>query len=347
MQRRDVTVYQTNRQSPALGIKMRRLLVVRKSNFLWYALILSVSILVYISSQSLLAHYINGDQIFYINFYHSLKQAPFSAVTELQLINTGSAEPLYGYISWIFVNLGFEKNTYIALSNVLLTMAVGLAMKNSGANPIIFLFVVTNFYFVVLLTSAERLKFGYLFFALLFAFPGKISIVSGLLTPLFHFQMFINYASLFLGRFAEMRVKDFKKLSTLVPFVALTIVAAFGVYYIMEHYGASITFKVEHYSAVNTFKISDFVRLLGLIALALVLSIRFGTLLAYMAPIAISVALLGPERVNMIGFVTLLFIAAKNKQLMNPFFILLLSYFSFKTIDYIKNIYAYGNGFVI
>lgn len=334
-------------QSPEVSIQGRKsAFTIGKRDFQWYSLIVFVSIVIYFASQVLLAHYIYGDQVYYINFYHALKGVAPSHVIELQFVHTGSAEPLYGYTSWLFANLGFEKNTFIALANFALTLVVGLALKNSGAKPIIFLLVVTNFYFVVLLTSAERLKFAYIFFALMFATSGKMRIVCALIAPLFHFQTLINYASLFLGRFFELRVEDYKKKSTLLRLFALTMIAVLCATYFLDTFGDALFAKFEHYSSEQRFEINDFGKIVGLFIVGLGLGIRVSTLFAYILPIAVSVAILGPERVNMVGFVMIFIIAAKNDKLMNGLIILLLSYFSFKTIDYVDNVFAHGNGFL-
>ncbi|WP_340245672.1 hypothetical protein [Sulfitobacter pontiacus] len=333
--------------SPELFIERKKsAFTIGKRDFRWIALIVLLSILTYYASQVLLAHYINGDQFYYNNFYLALKQAPLARVMELQLVHTGSAEPLYGYISWLFANMGFEKNTYIALTNVLFTVVVGLALKKSGAEPIVFLLLATNFYFVVLLTSAERLKFAYICFALVFALPAKTRIVFALIAPLFHFQMLVNYASLFLGRLAELRAKDLKKKSTLLPLTTLTIIAAFSAKYVVDSFGDPIFDKFEHYSSIQIFTLDDISKVIGLIIVSLALGVRFSILFAYMFPIAVGVVILGPERVNMIGFVTVLLVAAKVDKLMNPIFLILLSYFSFKTIGFVGNILTHGNGFV-
>lgn len=325
---------------------MKQAYPIKKSGALWHGLIVVVSTAIYFASQGLMPYYLDGDQAHYINFYNSTHMADAAVVPTLQMVFTGSAEPLFGYAIWFFSNLGLDKNTFIALSNALLTAVTGLALKKSGANPIIFLLIVTNFYFVVLLTAAERLKFSYLFMIAAFLLPPKGRLLFALLAPFFHFQTLINYASLLFGRFAEMRVQQFRKASTLVSLFLLLVIVAGGLFFTIEAYGDALTSKFQYYSGQATFHPLQLAAVIALLIMAVTLGVRIGVLIAYMVPIVICVAVLGPERTNMIGFVTIFFLATQNGKLMHPLFLLMLVYFSYKTVDYVNNILTVNTGFL-
>ena len=62
-------------------------------------------------------------------------------------------------------------------------------------------------------------------------------------------------------------------------------------------------------------------------------------------PLFIAAALLGGTRVNMIAFTVVFGFLLFQKRVSHPLFILLLLYYSIKSVPFIKNIYIFNNGF--
>lgn len=76
----------------------------------------------------------------------------------------------------------------------------------------------------------------------------------------------------------------------------------------------------------------------------LISSNKFRMLLSLL-PVFIALVIVGGDRINMIAFTMVFGILMYERRLKHPLFILLLTYFSVKSIGFIDNILLYGNGF--
>ena len=83
----------------------------------------------YFFSYYLLSHYTGGDQIYYHKFYDALYGARIEEIMFQALAHVSSAEPLSAFILWLGSNLGFEKNVYISLLNVILIVSLFLLAR--------------------------------------------------------------------------------------------------------------------------------------------------------------------------------------------------------------------------
>ena len=68
-------------------------------------------------------------------------------------------------------------------------------------------------------------------------------------------------------------------------------------------------------------------------------------MLLLLLPMYPAVSILGGQRVNMIAVTLVLYILITERRLNHPFVLLLLFYFSLKSIPFILNILIYGSGF--
>jgi hypothetical protein len=123
-------------------------------------------ILVFLSfpiSLSFLQFYISGDQVHYHNFYNSIQGVPFSEVGPIALSSISSAEPLSWLVLWTGSNLGVDKNIWISILNVFLIVGLVALLQKHRAPWYVMALLLTNFYVIVLMTGAERLKIAYIF----------------------------------------------------------------------------------------------------------------------------------------------------------------------------------------
>lgn len=112
-------------------------------------------------------YYVNGDQSFYRPFYEDLSKYDFYEGFLLYQSSLGSIEPVY-YVLTYFSSSFLSKDVYISTVNSLLMVLLYVYLRRVGARWWFYPFVFTNFYLMVLLFAAERLKFG-AFFLLLYA----------------------------------------------------------------------------------------------------------------------------------------------------------------------------------
>ncbi|RLQ87378.1 hypothetical protein [Notoacmeibacter ruber] len=306
---------------------------------LLYALILAVG---YYASVILLEHYTEGDQRFYRAFYDSLPGHAGSAIAALQKEYTGSSEPLFGSLMWLGSSyLGLEKTTYISLFNSAFAFSLYLFCHRAGLQWYVYPLIFTNYYFLVLITSAERLKFGFLF-AILAALAERKWIRYLLMasSTLLHFQMIIIYTSLAF-KWANRIFSE-----GITPRMILAI--AFGsivVAFLSVNFSGALIEKASYYSGSG---IGEIVQLLALTCVGMIITRDRVQLLVMMTPITVAAFVLGAEtRLNMVGVIVVLFQLILERRANHPFFLIVLSYLSFKSIGYLHNLWLYGDGFAI
>jgi len=307
--------------------------------------LLSIFILIpitYILSNYLLFYYTEGDQLAYTKFYEALYGAKVEDVVYYSQIYVSGAEPLSAFIFWIGSNLNIEINTYISLLNVVFIVSFFLLLrKNDVKVPMIGL-LLTNYYVVVLLTSAQRLKIAYIFTIIAMLFLGKIRLFFFACTPFAHLQSLILLGSVLLSRFEEFFNKSLrfifltKSIGSIIGIVlAITIISLF----LFE----GIKNKVQIFASSGS--VVDIVNILILILIVLFVSHKRSRILLALIPLIPIIVLIGAKRVNMIAFSLAFYYLMEEGRLSHPLIYLLMIYFSIKTIDFIEKIFTIGQGF--
>lgn len=314
-----------------------RLFLRRVATALSYSILAFVA---YLVSLELLAMYTEGDQLHYHSFWHALANARASEVPFLQAFYTGSAEPLYGYTVWVASNAGWDKNTFISVCNAVLTVLLVLYLRRNHVPRTVVLLFLVNFYFLVLLTAAERLKFS---MVLLLAFgltTSRWRYIWAATALTAHFQTFIFYAALLGGKvLAALRAKN-----TAHSIAGLVVVGTFlGL--VAYYFSAEISEKTARYvdlEGPQTFVASAALLMAGLVTLRY--RWRF---LFHLAPVIAATVLLGGARVNMIGFMLFTWLAVIEKRTTHPAFLAVLCYFAYKSIGFLQTILEEGTAFVV
>jgi hypothetical protein len=305
---------------------------------------MAVIILSYIISYLLLSAYTQGDQTHYHNFYLLINDIPFLAVGPIAVATISSGEPISWFFLWVGSNLDIPKNHWIPFLNVLLIVGVYALLGRFNAPWYVFFLIFTNFYLVVLITAAERLKISYIILTFAFLAREKLRFLLILLSPLAHFQSLFTLLSLFLTHISKdlgrliLRFMVRKRLFLSFGFLLAVFILFF------------LFFQVEIFAKASTYMtsnrpISGLANILLLTLIALWVTRDRWRMFFAISPIFFAVYLLGGERVNMIAVFVMLGILLTEQRLQHPVIIILLGYFSFKTIPFVYNIYKYGNGF--
>lgn len=303
-----------------------------------------VSVITFIVSTILNEYYIYGDPYYYNNFYYYLKDSSYEDVAYLQFQHLGSSEPLYGLFTWIATSLEIEKYIFIGLVNILLTLGIYKWSKKKNASLITIFLLLTNYYVIVMITAAERLKFSYvcLFWALVLT--SKFRNVFFLAAPFFHFQTLINYISIFGSDFISYTSKKYGFIKTIL--LCILVLSIFSGILLYTGLIDAANDKFDKYNEESG-ELEGILNLVMLLPLGLiVLNKKKIVYLVSMVPVLAMAYLLGPTRVNMIGFFILLYFVGNDNKLNHPLFILLLSYFSYKTIGFVNNIFTYNIGYL-
>jgi hypothetical protein len=303
-----------------------------------------IGALFFFVSLSFLGAYSLGDQVHYHNFYNLIRGVPFSQVAPIALSTIDSAEPLSWLVLWVGSNLGFDKDLWIAFLNTFLIVGLVIILKKNSAPWYLVPLLLTNFYVIVLMTSAERLKIGYIFLIWAFIFEGRWRVFFNILSPLAHLQSLIFIISLFMSSiskqvryffvFGKFRKKEFLYIFILIFLVALIFI------YLQD----GILRKVQVYAS-ESISVNELVNIFLLVIIGLLVTKDRLRLFLALLPLIAAVAIIGGQRVNMIAVSVFIGLMMYERRLSHPLVVLLLFYFSMKSIPFVLNIYQYGNGF--
>lgn len=300
-------------------------------------------------SYFLISAYTYGDQVSYRAFYEALGNATYNDVMRLARNYVSSGEPLSSYVLWFGAWLGLDKDIYVSLLNTILLFSLTLFLVRNKVNAIIIILLLTNFYVIVLLTGAERLKIAYIMFFLACLARGKARWILVGLSPLAHFQSLIFLPALYLYRYAgEMFSVVYRFKVRQVFFSASLLFTVFFSIFIYLFW-ENVKEKLDAY--INTsFDIFSLFQVSVLALATLILFQRKASALVMFAYLSFVVLLLGGDRVNMIAFsLTVYFLVVEENLTRIKFdhlpFLAVLVYLSYKTIDFVYNIISYGNGF--
>jgi len=299
---------------------------------------------IYFASFYLLSYYIGGDQIDYHKLYNALYGAHIIEIRDIGRQYVGSSEPISIFILWLGSNLQIGKDVYLSWLNVALYLALFVLCRKNRVGWLVLLLVATNFYMVVLMTGAERLKIAFIFVFLFAVLSGTPRWFFAAAAPLAHFQTILMFAIAGFG-LSENAIKQFLfglQLRKNALFFGFLIILFGGA--IFYYFGDTIFYKSRVY-----FEKSDGLQELFNVTILAVISLyvtrnRFRMTLI-LIPSYIAIAAFGGSRVNMIAFFLATYYLMLEKRLNHPLYLLLLFYFSVKTIPYIWRVIQYGDGF--
>ncbi len=293
----------------------------------------------------LVSSYTGGDQLVYRALYHELSETNFIDVVETSVKHVVAADWVSFYILWGGAFVGFDKDIFIACSNVLLlSFLIAFLRKYEVGYGLIILFIF-NYYIVVLMTSAERLKFAIIFLLLSELINNKkIKIIMHALSIFSHMQMLIIYGAIFFGNFLSK--STFLLYKNRVPkreFIKLIlIVMLLSIFVFLQYEG--LTSKINSYIEES----GGFVEL-GQISLIIIIGLLYLRnkllYLSSMAPLIFMIYLIGGQRINMIAYMIFLYYFLVEKKQNNIFFGAIIFYFFFKSFPFVVNIFKYGNGY--
>lgn len=313
-----------------------------KNTIIFFALLIFLSPVFFFFSMSILVPYTEGDQRHYRAFYYFVE----SATLHEAFLNTqrflGAIDVIYPVVVYVGATVGFDKDVYFSLFNVLLMcLIVANGIKYRCGMFFIFL-AVTNFYTIVLLASAERLKFAFILLLIVTLTAGAARVSALILAPLAHFQTLILYAAA-LPNFISIPRRFIRRKhllrNSVFLFFALATIGVGGVFFGSALISTGIYYADRFGGAENIAQV-----FLLLILSQIVLRNRLRALLS-MCIFIFFVGALGGQRVNMIAVYYFIASAASQGKANHPLVLLLMVYFSIRSIDFIENILVRGNGF--
>lgn len=285
-----------------------------------------------------------GDQVHYRAFYYDLQTASIDQILFLQLVHIGSSEPLYGLIAWLGAYASIDKDVYFSIINALLCLFLLKFLIKNSANIIYITLVFVNFYLLVLMGSAERLKVSFLFVVLAATTPSYraryMYLFAGLLS---HFQNFILVGSRLVGLIPKVFVGNADSLKS-VALASVGIVLVLTFYnWLPANFLTVINDKFEAYKNNHGILAIKEIVILTVIAIV-VLRHKFEAILTFMA-CGVAASVLGPERVNMIAFILFSYYTVLEHRTNHPLVIAMMFYFAVKGLLFVFDVITRGTGF--
>lgn len=286
--------------------------------------------------------YTGGDQEHYRLFYDSVAKYSFAEGFIAYRNYLGASEPVYYLIIFIFNNL-VEKDILISIVNSIFAYNVARCLIKMRVNVFVVFSILFNFYFIVLLFSAERLKFSMMFFFMSLAVGSGFKQYALLfLCVLSHLQSLMLVYVQKISQIKNELIKYFKGGNFFRIFLLVGVLLGFFfVLYSMSGYlGDKYTAYSEKAGIVNVIKPIVFC----------LLSIfycqkRWFEIIAIFAPLVFASVLVGEERIVIFCYGIFFYFAAQVKRGVNFGILITNLYFIYKGIEFVVNILINGNGF--
>lgn len=295
-------------------------------------------------SYFLISSYLYGDQVVYRKLFEALSSAQLSEVLDLSRANVSGSEPISAILLWVGASLGFDKDVYISIFNVGLMLGLFYFLRINRAPWYVIVLVLTNYYLLVLLTGAERLKFAYFFLMLAACSKGKHRIFFLAISPLAHIQSVILLAGIAAGYTSDVVRVFFDR--WVIPkkyFYLGAIIALLSSFFVL-FFGQNAFSKAALYMRSSD-GVSELFQVLVLLVFSLLVSRDRLRILLALLPMIAAVFLLGGNRVNMIAFSVVFYFLVLEKRLSSALSLALLSYLSYKSIGFVKNVILYGDAY--
>lgn len=296
----------------------------------------AVGVAAFIFYDFVLYNYYYGDPAHYQKYYESLIGRDVIWALRSQRDYLGSSELIYPIVAWVGSNAFIERYVFMAVIDGAMYAFLFNVLRVNQCHPIFIALCLTNFYVVVLATSAERLKFAYIFLFLALMTAGRIKLLWMALAPLAHFQSLITHGSIFVWHF-------FAHLSARVK-VAIGVSATIGAMALLYFFYGALLDKFAAYQGRGG--LVDILSGMALVGIALAIFQNRMRVFMTFAPLIALTFVLGSDRMNMVTFTSFLYICLIEKKTNHPAVLLVMVYFSIKAIEFIDNVLKYGNGFV-
>lgn len=292
-------------------------------------------------------YYILGDQAHYRGLYTNcfFESMPLDSQFLCYSQSIGSSEPVYFYLVK-FAQLYLSKDLFITIANTLMVYLIARITFREYAvvwhRNLFMFFILTNYYIIVLMFAAERLKFAFIFL-LLAALASKkvLKAIFIMLTILSHTQMMILICSFLMKNIFYIKMALFKKIMLLFSGVVGLLSALFILQdHIMGKY-ESIS-DVEHATDIGFFAVIKS----SIFIIFAAISTRKIDPLIFGSPLILSAYFLGSSRIVIMVFLLYIVYVISIKKKMDALMLISLVFCSYKSFGFIYNIIQNGSGYL-
>ena len=299
-------------------------------------------LIAFIISMFFFGYYTLGDQEHYRLFYSEINNYSIADGFIAYRNYLGANEPVYFFIVYFLSHI-FEKDVLFSIINGFFAFALAKVLLNLQIKPIILYSFLLNFYFLVLLFSAERLKVSLMFFLIAFLFKKPIYNVFFLfLSILSHLQALIL---VYVQKFSQLKKEFVKFLNSGNLFkilLAICIILGFiSVIFVMRGY---LQDKLLAYSEKGG--ISNVIKPIVFFFFTLYYSkAKWHDIFFMFLPLILASIVVGEERIVIFCYGIFMYYALQVKRGMNFGVFITNTYFIYKGIEFLLNIINNNNGF--
>lgn len=286
-------------------------------------------------------YYVDGDQFYYSTFYSNI--VDFDIFNGYIYYNStlGAQEPFYYLLIYFCSKLGIAKEILMTIVNVLFSYLLINLLQKLRVNIFVAFSFLLNYYFLVLLFSAERLKVALTVLLFSFVVASRFwKFFLSVFSFLFHFQLVFLLVSVVLDNIKSffIKIKNFIVRWLLVLMLIIFVVVLFMLF--RNH----LLLKYLAYSGqenfLNIIKPGVFLILTLLIGKGARLKIFMQFL-----PLIIASVMLGEDRIVIFCYFVFLVYALNIKNGFNFLVLITSFYFVIGGYSFIQNILQYGTGF--
>lgn len=307
---------------------------------------LMYGLLAFLLSLYIAPFYVNGDQFHYRGMWDSCFFGSMSNEAQRHCYSSsiGSSEPIYYYIVRLAQEF-FNKDLFIsAINGILFYLIAALSLREYQAvwhRHIFLLLVLSNYYIMVLMFAAERLKFAFLFLLCAAFFSKKLlKGIFALITILTHSQMLILVAAFLTQIVLYAKIALYKKIGLLFAGVAGLSATIFVLRnHILAKYESVSGMDETDIGIMGALKASVF------IVFAAISTRRFQPLI-FGSPLILSSYVLGSGRIIIMIFFLYIGYVLSVKKKMDLLMLASLLFCTYKSIDFVKNILTTGSGYL-
>lgn len=290
-----------------------------------------LGIVLFIIGQS----FYGGDLHQYRALYEMLAEISLNKSVKASMHLISSSDKAYIFISWISSNLGIPRGVFVFLSNLLLLSGVLIFLYKKELSALYLFLIIPNLYFLVLISSAERLKFAYIFLIFALVVKGSIKkIIFTLAAVLSHISIVIQILPIILFSFS-------RKISILNMFKVLIIILVLCF--------AIINLNPEKFKAYFGFYWKDalFLALVTFVGYFEQFKDKKSEYLIFTLPLVVVSLFIFPSRTSMFFIISYFYFVLNNscKSYYVPLSISI--YFAGMGVMYLINGFYYGHGFPV
>jgi hypothetical protein len=299
--------------------------------------------LLFILSYVICSYYVNADQFHYLKNYNDMKHAKFLHAFQLYRANLGTREPIYFLMAYFFSNLGVSKVLFSTACNCFFYLHLKKYLFSINLNKfLIYAILFSNFYLLVLYFSDDRLKLAFLFLILWLQSKSRLKNTYLFLSIFSHVQILISLAGIFLIKFRDEPL--FQKFNLVK--LTTTLIFVIAVYILLsDHIYAKAQIYIVQF--IDRYDFYQYIKLLIFFIFTLILTNRWRTVTILFLPLFVALFLFGPTRVNMMGYLVMMYFGVHVNRGLNFPVLTTSVYFGFKGVLFFLGVILAGDGFFI